>query len=223
MIKAVIFDFDGLIIDTESFWYKAYRDVLKEYGIELSLEKFSQVIGTENHALYDYLNTISGGQKLERAVIENEVEKRYDVLMTTPVLRDGVIDYLRGAKEKGLRIGLASSSSGAWVERYLKLLGIYDLFETIQTKEMVKNVKPDPELYRLAVNALGVEPEEALAFEDSLNGLKAARAAGLKCVIVPNPVTAHLPFENYHHRLTSMGDLAFHQLLEMIDQKCHLK
>jgi len=219
MIKAVIFDFDGLIVDTESVWYQAYRDVLEEYGIGLSIERFSQVVGTTNGVLYDYLHSISGGQRMDPDVIERAADERFEALMATPALREGVSYYLEAAKQEGLKIGLASSSSQGWVEGYLKRFGIYDYFETIQTKNHVKYVKPHPELYHRAVEALGINPDEALAFEDSLNGLKAARGAGLKCVIVPNSVTAHLPFEDYTHRLSSMSELEFNQLLEQVDKK----
>ena len=201
MIKAVIFDFDGLIVDTESIWYEAFRDVLEGHGVQLSLEVFASVVGSHNAALYETLRSL-GGEELDRENIEAAAHRRYQELMKTPVLREGVADYLEAAEKAGLKIGLASSSGKDWVTSYLKQLGILNYFQTIKTREDAEKVKPDPELYLKACDALGVQPEDALAFEDSLNGLKAARAAGLACVIVPNRVTADLHFEDHSLRLS---------------------
>ncbi len=133
-------------------------------------------------------------------------------------LRDGVRSYLEEAEKQGLKIGLASSSSRDWVESYLKKFEIYDYFHVIKTKENVKKVKPDPSLYIKALEALSVTPEESIAFEDSLNGSMAAIAAGIRCVIVPNPVTEHLPFEHYHLLLSSMAEKSLSHILGDLHQ-----
>lgn len=218
MIKAVIFDFDGLIVDTESFWYIAYKHVLKNYGIELPLKGYGKVIGTNNGQLQQYLTSLSE-VALQFDLIEAAAHDHYYTLMESPELREGVLDYLGSAKKAELKIGLASSSKRAWVEGYLKKFKIDHFFETVQTKENVIKTKPDPELYIRATQALGVEPQEAFAFEDSFNGLKAARAAGLQCVIVPNSVTAHSPFTHFTHRLSSMGEMPFEEILKLVEEK----
>ena len=89
---------------------------------------------------------------------------------------------------------------------FLEELQIREYFEVIKTREDVEKVKPDPALYRVAIEELGIKPSEAVVFEDSLNGLKAAIAAGLTCVVVPNDVTRNLPFENHHLRIESMRE-----------------
>lgn len=127
-------------------------------------------------------------------------------------------EYLLEAKELGLNIGLASSSGREWVEGYLKKLNIFSYFDVIRTRDDVSRVKPDPELYVKAVEALGVAKSEVFAFEDSLNGLKAARAAGIQCVVVPNSVTAHLDFTDYSLKISSMSDLRLRQVLNSIKQ-----
>lgn len=218
MIKAVVFDFDGLIVDTESAWYDAYKHVLQGYGMDLPLAEYGKIIGTNNGGLFRYIESL-GGEMLPLNMVESAAHDRYAALMSAPELREGVLDYLEAAKKAGLKIGLASSSRKAWVEGYLKQFGILDFFETIQTKDHVKNTKPNPEVYIRAVEALGVIPEEALAFEDSLNGLKAARAAGLHCVIVPNTVTGHSPFNDFTHRLSSMGEVTFDEVLKIVEGK----
>ncbi|WP_142288187.1 HAD family phosphatase [Bacillus sp. EAC] len=218
-MKAIIFDFDGLIVDTESVWFDAYREVLLEYEFDLSLEKFSEVIGTHDDILYDYLKQ-NIKIPFERDLIESSVEKLVKTKLDEPALRENVEDYLITAKEAGLIIGLASSSSREWVEGFLKKLNIYEYFSVIKTREDVSNVKPNPELYCKAIEELGVTASEAIAFEDSLNGLIAAREAGLRCVIVPNSVTSHLAFENYSLRLSSMAEKSLTDVMNHIVGNC---
>nr|WP_207952115.1 HAD family hydrolase [Paenibacillus turpanensis] len=214
-IKAVVFDFDGLIIDTESYWYYAFRDVLREEGLELPIEQFAVIVGTTDEALNDYIRK-ELGDSADYTAIRERARLKYKERMIHPVLRDGVADYLQASKQLGLRIGLASSSSREWVEGYARQTGIFDYFEVVRTKEDVEKVKPDPALYRKAVEALGIDPSEAVAFEDSLNGLRAAKGAGLHCVIVPNEVTSHLPFEQYSLRLSSMSERSLEEVLQHI-------
>ena len=212
MIKAIIFDFDGLIIDTESVWFEAYKEVLVDYEIKLTLEKFSEVVGTHDDVLFSYIEE-NCSIPFDRESLESKVSALVQVKLRDAVLRESVEDYLLAAKQAGLKIGLASSSSRAWVEGFLKQMNIYDYFEVIKTKEDVSDVKPDPELYLKAIEALGIEATEAVAFEDSLNGLLAARKAGLHCVIVPNSVTAHLMFEDYSLRLSSMAEKSLEDVI----------
>lgn len=218
MIKAIIFDFDGLIIDTESVWFEAYKEILIEYEIHLTLEKFSEVIGTHDDVLYSYIEENSR-LPIDRESIERKVSELVRSKLGNPVLRESVEDYLIAAKEAGLKIGLASSSSREWVEGYLKQLKIFDYFEVIKTSNDVLNIKPDAELYLKAIKALGIEATEAIAFEDSLNGLIAARKAGLHCVIVPNSVTANLVFEDYSLRLSSMAEKTLHDVIKHLSIK----
>ena len=102
---------------------------------------------------------------------------------------------------------------GCWVFRRFRN---YKYFEVIKTKEDVEKVKPDPALYKATIEELGIEPSEAVVFEDSLNGLKAAIAAGLKCVVVPNDVTRNLQFENHHLRIESMKEKSLKEVLQHI-------
>ncbi|MFD3447771.1 HAD family hydrolase [Microbacteriaceae bacterium 4G12] len=215
MIQAVIFDFDGLIVDTETIWFEAFKEVVADYGIELSLEVFATCIGTTDEALYAYLK-----EQLREKWNEQEIQQKVHILheekMNVPCAREGVQEYLEEAKQLGLKIALASSSSREWVIRFLKTLQLEQYFEVIQTREDVEQVKPHPALYEQAVAALGIKPSEAVAFEDSVNGGKAAVAAGLKCVIVPNPVTEALVFETHHLRICSMKEKTLQEVIEYI-------
>jgi putative hydrolase of the HAD superfamily len=217
MIKAVIFDFDGLILDTETAWYEAYKETMIHYHSDLPLEHFVKCIGTDNTKLYEFFKE-QLGENCNIEEIEDRAQSLHKIKMKTVQAREGVKEYLEEAKKMGLTIAIASSSSKEWVTHYLGELGLLNYFEVIITGDDVDKVKPAPDLYLKAIDALNIYPTEALAFEDSLNGLQAALNAGLKCVIVPNPVTEALAFENHHLRLKSMTEKSLNDVIKYIDQ-----
>ncbi|RSK29221.1 HAD family hydrolase [Bacillus sp. HMF5848] len=214
-MKAIVFDFDGLIIDTESLWYEAYNELLQEYDMDLPMEVFTACIGSTDEPFITYYESHPRKQ-LEYVELSKLAGKLHKEKAKHLELREGVLDYLHDAKRLGLKIGLASSSSWVNIEHYLRRFDIYDYFDAFRTKDDVERVKPDPALYVKAVEALGVEPHEAVAFEDSLNGLVAARKAGLHGVIVPNAVTAELPFTDYALRLSSMKAKSLEEVINSL-------
>lgn len=218
MLRAVVFDFDGLILDTERIEFVAFQSIFEEHGHVLTLEKWSGCVGTDLSIYnpYDHLDELVG-RALDREEIRSRRLSKLAQLIETEQARAGVEAYLQEAQALGLRIGLASSSTREWVTGHLSRIGLLDYFETIHTKDDVAKVKPDPELYRRAVESLGVSPEEAVAFEDSPNGALAAHRAGLKCVIVPNSVTETLLFGAHSLRLGSMADRTLGELLEALN------
>lgn len=217
MIKAVIFDFDGLLVDTETIWFEAFREVFYErYQVELDLAGYSECIGTGNDVLYSYFRKIAG-EAVECELLEELAAARYTSMMRAPVLREGVKEYLEEAKQYNLKIALASSSSKQWVQSYLEQLNIIDYFEVINTKDDVKNIKPDPELYIKTLKDLDLTSKEAVVFEDSLNGLSAAKQARIRCIIVPNAVTKNLKFEDFDERIESMSQISLSNLLKKMN------
>jgi putative hydrolase of the HAD superfamily len=217
MIKAIIFDFDGLILDTETPWFYAYRALFEERGATLPLVEWAKCIGTHDGEFnpMDYLEQ-QIGKEVDRIQFKDEARLRYAQLVQTMQIRPGVVPYLESAQKLGLRIGLASSSDRYWVESYLNKYGLFSYFEVIRTMDDVAKVKPDPELYLQALEHLGVRPNEAIVFEDSLNGLRAAKAAGTYCVIVPNEVTNDLDFVDHDLRLKSMEDMSLTDIIKRV-------
>lgn len=217
-IRALIFDFDGTILDTETAWYEAFREIALEHDIELTIDMYGQCIGTSLHVFdpYDYLIT-DKRIPLDRETLGKHVHTRHTNRMAQEGIRPGILDYLAGAKALGLRIGLASSSKRAWIDKYLAQLGIGDYFETIRTAEDVAVVKPHPELYELALRDLDVRPDEAIAIEDSPNGARAAAAAGMHFIVVPNTVTKFLPFDGEPRMVGSLAEMSLQLLLEAIE------
>jgi uncharacterized protein len=224
LIRVIIFDFDGLIIDTETPWYKAYKAFAQQYGVELPLELWAHCVGT-SFDVFDPIQYIQkhSKQPIEKEYIQKETKELYDSLMKEVTIRPGVRQYLQEAVDRGLRIGLASSSSRRWVEYYLAKHNLLDYFQAISTSDDVRQVKPSPELYIKTMNSLQVSGEETIAFEDSLNGLRAAKSAGALCVVVPNPVTSFLKFEKHDLRLNSMEEMPLHEVIEKLEQSSSLE
>lgn len=221
MIQAIIFDFDGLIIDTEMAWFDAYAEIYRQRGATLPLDKYVQIVGAVEGWSFDpyvYLAECTG-QPVDKKEIENIAAQQVTLMLADKRPRPGVIDYLETAKQMGLKIGLASSSTREWVLKYLEQCNLTGYFECIRTSNDVKKTKPDPELYLSALAALGVPAANAMAFEDSANGALAAKRAGLRCVIVPNDLTKHCTFGEYDLRLDSMADMPLPDVIGKLAQK----
>ncbi len=209
MLKALVFDFDGLIIDTETPWYEAFVDVYGEYGAVLPLALYVKCVGTDSKAFHPrkYLEQCIGGP-VDAGAFQEQTLARHAARMKERTINPGVLELLQAAQKAGLKIGLASSSERAWVVGFLEQLNLLPYFDTIRTREDVSAVKPAPDLYLRVLADFGVTGAEAVAFEDSPNGTRAAKAAGLFCVIVPQGVTKDLVFEGHDLRVASLAEVS---------------
>lgn len=216
MIKALIFDFDGLILDTEMPDFESWQAVYRLYGCELPLEKWALIIGGTGASDFDphtYLEEL-GGQSLDRDAVWISRRKHYlDSVSEQPIL-PGVLDYLDEAERRGLRLGVASSSPENWVRGHLTRLGLLERFHSVKTADDVRKTKPDPELFTAVLDELSIKSDEGIVFEDSPNGVLAAKRAGLYCVAVPNPLTAQLELNGADMQLSSLAELSLGDLLE---------
>lgn len=213
-IRALIFDFDGLILDTESSEWQVWQAIYAERGCRLDLAIWAECIGRVHRFFdpYEHLEQLSG-QKVDRDTLREAKRQRVRELNQKQGLRPGVEAYLRDAKRLGLRVGIASSSDSTWVRGHLERLGIIGCFSCITCAEHTTAHKPDPEPYLAALRNLGATAAEAIAFEDSPNGIAAATAAGIYCVAVPNPVTCNLNLAAADLCVQSLAELPLEQLI----------
>lgn len=207
-IEAIIFDFDGLVIDSESPAFQAWSQIYREHGQELSLDLWVACVGA-SEASFDPIHHLGQllGKSVDRHALLNDKEQRKRAICDTLDTLPGVRERLTEARELGLKIAVASSSTRSWVEGHLKRLQLQTAFDVIRTKDDVERVKPHPDLYLAAATALAVAPSRCLAIEDSLNGVLAAKAAGMACLAVPGPITRSLDFSAATARFESLSAL----------------
>lgn len=195
MLRAIIFDFDGVILDTETPILHAWQEVYAAHGQELPVVEWLKVVGTWEPHFDPYADLESRvGGPLDWDDIEASRRARERELVAAERVLPGVIDHIEAAHATGMRTAIASSSSLKWVDGLLGELGMRGLFECVVTRDDVGRTKPEPDLFVEAVRCLGVAPDEAYAIEDSLHGVTAGKAAGLKVVAVPTELTSTLDF-----------------------------
>lgn len=215
MIKALVFDFDGLILETETPAFQTWSELYREHGHELPRDRWVQNIGASTWAFdaLEHLASLVQGGPFDREAIRARRSARQVELVAALETMAGVREYLRDARRLGLKVAVASSASEAYVCGHLERLKVRDGIEVVVCRDQVARGKPFPDLYLRAVDDLGVTAGETIAFEDSPNGIAAAKAAGLRCVAVPNPITSTLDLSAADLRLDSLGDLGLDQLI----------
>jgi HAD superfamily hydrolase (TIGR01509 family) len=219
MIRAVIFDFDGLILDTEVPEFQTWQEIYQAHGCELALEAWATGLGTSADAFDPCAHLAAQlGLSIDREAIQHRRRQRYRELLKAQSVLPGVREYIAEAKRLGLRLGVASSSSREWVVGHLTELGLSAYFDCIKCRDDVPRVKPDPALYRAVVETFALQPSQAIALEDSPNGIAAAKRAGLFCVAVPNPLTRQLSLAHADLLVSSLADIPLLQLLEHVQR-----
>jgi len=214
VIKALVFDFDGLIVDTEVPIFRAWQRIYREHGQELPLARWLTIIGTASGPFDPVIDLAKKtGAKLDGPELKALEVLYYQEATALQQLLPGVVDYLVTARQLGLKTAVASSSTRTWVMDHLNRFGIGGHFDAIVCREDVKRTKPDPDLYLTALQRLGARPDEAIAFEDSSNGIHAAKAAGLFCVVVPNLLTVDLDLTEADLRLLTLEALPLREVI----------
>ncbi len=219
MIEALIFDFDGLILETEGPVFLSWQEVFESFHCSLKFEDWSGVIGADPNSLDPFIDLEAQlGRPVDRVNVgKRRSQRELEMIYHQPVL-PGVLDYLEEARRLGLKLAVASSSDYAWVGGHLTRLGLLSYFDVVRTSNDVAQCKPAPDLFLAALQGMNVPAEQAIAFEDSYNGVRAAKSAGLFCVAVPTEVTCSLPLDLADLRINSMADLPLAQLLEEVER-----
>jgi HAD superfamily hydrolase (TIGR01509 family) len=213
-MRALIFDLDGLILDTESTDFAAWQSIYRDHGAELPRERWVAGIGTQGLP-FDLIGQLEEqiGRAVDADALHAERRRRRNEAMVRLGPLPGVVGTLDAATRLGLRTGVASSSPRDWVEGHLERLGLLVRFEALLTSDDVARAKPDPELYRAAIRTLRVDPTDAVALEDSPHGVAAAKAAGLFCIAVPGPMTRGLSFTRADLVVDSLEALPLEEVL----------
>jgi sugar-phosphatase len=188
MIRAAIFDMDGLLVDSEPLWTRAEIKAFKTVGIELDEEKCAETVGQglEEVVRFRYKQQPWTGPSLEEVglLIHRHM---LELLGAEGRPMPGALEAVEFFKGKGLKLGLATSSDRGLIDAALGALDLKDSFDHLQSGSELEHGKPHPMVYLVTAEKLGVPPAECLALEDSIPGLRSAKAAGMKAVAVPEP------------------------------------
>jgi HAD superfamily hydrolase (TIGR01509 family) len=214
MLKALIFDFDGLILDTETPEVLVWQAIYREQGFELPVHEWEKTVGGYGISTFDaaeHLSHLSQG-RLDAVSMRTRYREESGLLIEASSILPGVLEIIHEARESGVRVAIGSSSPHSWVDTHLKRLGIFHFFNPVICQDDVApgKTKPNPDIYLKVLDMLKVQNIEAVVFEDSPNGVLAARRAGVFVVAVPNGLTA---------LMNVSGDLTVSSLAEMSLQK----
>jgi HAD superfamily hydrolase (TIGR01509 family) len=222
MLKALIFDFDGLILDTETPEVLVWQSIYQDHGFELPLDEWEKTIGGYGISTFDaaeHLSVLSSG-RLDSVSLRSRYRKEADAMIHANPILPGVISMIEQAKDAGLPVAIGSSSPHSWVDTHAKRLGIFEYFDRIICQDDVPpgRTKPNPDIYLKALEQLNVKKDAAVVFEDSPNGVLAAQRAEIFVVAVPNPLTAKMGVSG-DVTVSSLAQLSLQQLSENVSRK----
>lgn len=207
MLKALVFDFDGVIVDTEAEWYYIYKEWLKKtYDYDLKVNDYLVCVGANSQNLFRFIKK-ELGDHVPIEEFEKEATQEYIERTNRLPVMEGVKELIIRAKSEGLKLAIATSATRKKPVTQLKRLGLLDYFDAFSTAELSENIKPAPDIFLKAAELLDCKPEECLAIEDSLNGLIAAQRASMPCLIVPDMITKDSPFTGYYKMVNSLKDI----------------
>ena len=220
ILQGAIFDCDGLLADTETPDYEAWRQIYEEQGLHLPIAHWAQNIGVaKGHDLADWHAPLAErvGPGYDRDATQTRRHAHYQAAIAALTPMPGITELLDALAWAGIPCAVASNSERAWVDNVLAVSGLANRFAAIATADEVPNAKPAPDVYLLAASRLGVPPEACVAFEDSPRGLAAAHAAGMFTVAVPTVLTNHFDFVQAHHRTSSLEGMTPNRLNALME------
>lgn len=213
MLKALIFDFDGLILDTETPLLQSWREVFDRHQFPIDAGALARIIEVSREPPEAYiLLEAMPGTPIDRESLRAARLAREAQLISEQRPLPGVESILAKARAVGLKTAIASNSPLSWIDPHLVRLNLASSFQCIRSKDDVRRVKPDPELYLTVLADLSIGASEAVAFEDSPIGAEAARRAGVVCVAVPNSATAGLTWGHVDLMVPSLDSVTLDQL-----------
>jgi HAD superfamily hydrolase (TIGR01509 family) len=214
VLKALLMDFDGTLWDSEDASFRSWQETYAEFGLTLSIEDFAPVIGTVGGK--DLLSELElrARRPVNRKFVGERRRLRKLELLQSASPRPGVLDYLRDARELGLAVAIVSTDDTEWITEGLSILGLLEAWDFIECADGdVSRAKPSPALYLSALERLGIASSEAVAIEDSPNGIRAAKRARIFTLAVPNKITRFLDTSEADRIVMSLEELPLRQLV----------
>ena len=219
-VRALLLDFDGTMLETESASYGSWRELLAEHGYELTHETWSATVGTIGGVDPLALLEEHLGTSVDRDALEQRARLRHSEMLEEELLRPGIELLVDEARDRGVAFAVVTSASERWVRGHLARLGLYDDLEHVVAANGDRaRAKPDPLLYLEAASILGIDPAEAVAVEDSPNGVKAAKAAGMQVVAFPNPITAEMDLAEADAIVEDLDGLGLDGFLDLLGRR----
>lgn len=209
MIKAVIFDWDGVLVDTEGCWVTADKRMLAEHCIDYDGGNRHLLTGrNQKECVQVFIEKYGLPLDVEKA-IQLRLAKLKEIYATVGnVLMPGALELIKDVKAKGLKLAIASGSSKEILEFLVRKQGVYDYFDYVVSTDAVKNGKPAPDVYLFVAKKLGVLPAHCVVFEDAESGVRSAKAAGMYCIAVPNSYTTDQNFSEADKIDSSLKELS---------------
>ena len=204
---AVIFDMDGVLVDSEPFGFEALRRVMARYGLPYREEENAEFLGRTTLDSCHILRARHGLRESAETLADWYIEGMLEQIGQGPIPMVGVPEVLKTIRAAGYRMALASSAEVRVIDANLTALGLRPLFDAVVSATQVARGKPAPDVFLAAAERLGVRPAACLVVEDSRNGLLAAKAAGMRCAVVPCAHTRHQAFDECDHRLAALPEL----------------
>jgi HAD superfamily hydrolase (TIGR01509 family) len=209
MLKAVIFDMDGVIIDSEPAHLRVCLELFKKLNIDLSEEEYGRFIGVSNTSMWTTLKQMYGLAQTIQELAEQQARANIDDFKNgddKPM--PGILELLSNLKKEGIKIGLASSSPLETINLILEKFEIKDYFDAVVSGEGLKGGKPAPDIYHLSVSRIGKSPEACLAIEDSFAGIQSAKAAGLYCAGLRTIHVKEELLDNADLKISSLAEIS---------------
>ncbi|WP_434354886.1 hexitol phosphatase HxpB [Parasalinivibrio latis] len=186
MLKAAIFDMDGLLVDSEPFWQQAQLDVFGALGVTITRQDTINTTGVRIDQIVTLYHNNQGWEgPTKDEVCQQIISRVIELIKENKPMMSGVQEAIEACHSAGLRVALASSSPMTLIQATLDSLALSNVFEVIHSAEQLKYGKPHPEVYLNAADSLGISPQECVALEDSFTGLLAAKSAQMKTIVVP--------------------------------------
>ena len=218
-MQAIVFDFDGTLVDTETPELAVWQETFAEYGVEMPLSYWSTIVGRGAEQEFErptqLLERLTG-----RPYVDDGSRRAKTIrLIEAEPLRPGVLSLLDEAAAAGIPCAVASSSKHAWIDPGLRRRGVFERFAAIVGADDVERAKPFPDLYLEACRQLGTDPAQTVAIEDSPNGLAAAKAAGLFAVATPNSTTESLDLSAANVIIPNLSHIDLNTLRQALVQR----